>query len=112
MLAESSYRKAFGGYTLTLREDCLASKSPTSERKYSWDAVNAAVLTPEHLLIFLVGAQGFAIPRSQLPDSVIQEVKAFVESHIRRTEPGASPNGGPVAKLADSKATGGPPSVA
>jgi hypothetical protein len=111
MLEESSYRKAFGAYILALGEDGLTSKSPTGEGKYRWDAVNAAVLTPEHLFIFLVGAQGFAIPRSQVSDPVVQEVKAFVESHIRRTEPDAAPNGGRAMRPRNSGAGDRPPSV-
>lgn len=91
MLEESSYAKAFGRYTLVLSEDGLASKSPTGEGKYTWEAVNSVALTSEYLFIFLVGAQGFAIPRSQLPDSTIQEVKVFAQSHIRSTEPCAPP---------------------
>ncbi len=98
MIEESSYAKAFGRYTLVLSEDGLASKSPVGEGKYTWEAVSSVALTQEHLFIFLVGPQGFSIPRSQLPDSTIQEVKVFTQSHIPRTEPSASPlNGGPRA---------------
>lgn len=111
MLEESSYRKAYGGYVLSLGAEGLVSKSPTGEGKYSWEAINSVALTPEHLFIFLLGAQGFAIRRSELPDSVVQEVKTFVESHVRRTEPGASPNGAPAQASGTSGVTGGPPSV-
>jgi hypothetical protein len=106
MIEESSYGKAFGRYTLTLSEEGLASKSPTGEGKYSWEAVNSVALTPQHLFIFLVGPQGFAIPRSQLPDSTIQEAKAFAQSRLRST-----PKGGPAAPLGNSGVAGGPPSV-
>jgi hypothetical protein len=92
MIAESSYGKAFGRYTLALTEDGVASASPAGESKYSWDAINRVTLTPEYLFIFLAGPQGFPIPRAQVPDSAIQEMKAFVESHMRNTEPAA--NGG------------------
>jgi hypothetical protein len=83
MFAESAYRKAFGKYTLALSEEGLASTSPTGEANYTWEAVDRVTLTPQYLFIFLVGPQGFAIPRSQVPDSAIQEMRAFAESHVR-----------------------------
>jgi YcxB-like protein len=90
MFEETSYQKAFGNYTLTLSEDGLASKSPIGSGSYTWEAVDRVALTPEYLFIFLVGPQGFPIPRSQASDSNIQEVKAFVESHLKTTKPGVS----------------------
>jgi hypothetical protein len=87
MIEETSYRKAFGGYTLSLDEEGLSSTSPTGQGKINWEAVERVALTPEHLFIFLVGPQGFAIPRSQVSDATVQEVKAFVESHLQGNEP-------------------------
>ena len=111
MLEEPSYRKAFGRYTLDFNEEGIASQSPTGEGKDSWEAVNSVTLTPEHLFIFLVGHQGFAIPRSQFPDSTIQELKAFADSHIRRTEPDAPPNSRPPPRLSPSPETQTPDSL-
>lgn len=95
MIAESAYGKAFGRYTLAITEDGVASVSPAGESKYAWNAINRVTLTPEYLFIFLAGPQGFPIPRAQVPDSAIQEVKAFVESHMRNTEPAATPDSCP-----------------
>jgi len=86
MIEETSYQKAFGNYTLALTEAGLASTSPTGAGNYTWEAVDRVALTPEHLFIFLVGPQGFAIPRSQVSDSNIEEVKTFAESHLRNTK--------------------------
>jgi hypothetical protein len=111
MIEESSYRKAFGSYTLALSEEGLASTSPIGAGNYTWGAIDRVALTPEHLFIFLVGHQGFAIPRSQVSDSKIQEVKAFAESHVRSAELGAGPDGGLAAPPGSSGVTQGPPSV-
>jgi len=89
LITESSYRNAFGGYTLALSEEGLASTSPTGRSMHAWEAIDRCYLTPEYLFIFLAGPQGYPIPRAQVPDSTIQEVKAFVESHTRNTEPNA-----------------------
>lgn len=83
---ETAYRKAFGSYTLTLNDDGITSKSPIGEGRYTWESINSVALTPQHLFIFLAGPQGFAVPRAQLPDSTIQDLKAFAESHLRNTE--------------------------
>jgi len=52
------HAKAFGRYTLALSEEGLASTSPTGAGNYTREAVDRVVLTPEHLLIFLVGPEG------------------------------------------------------
>jgi hypothetical protein len=111
MIAESSYQKAFGDYTLELSEEGLASTSPTGQSKHTWEAVGRSALTPEYLFIFLVGPQGYPIQRAQVADSTIQEVRAYVDSHRRSTEPSAAPNGGPGTQLGNSGVTEGPPSV-
>ena len=54
-------------YTLVLGEEGLASKSLTAEGDYTREGVCYAALTLEHRFIFLLGAQGFAIPKSQFP---------------------------------------------
>jgi len=82
MIAEPSFQKVFGAHTLILTDEGLASKSPTGEGKFSWEAVVEVKLTPEHLFIMLPGAQGFPIPRSQIADFTIQEMKSFVESRV------------------------------
>jgi hypothetical protein len=111
MFADSSYQKAFGGYTLALSDAGIASAWPTGEARYTWRAVDRVSLTPEHLFIFLVGASGFAIPRSQVPAATIQEMKAFVESHVRGTEPTAAPTGRPATPSSGRGPTAGPPAV-
>ena len=111
MFAESSYQEAFGGYTLALSDAGIASTSPIGEAKYTWRAVDRVSLTPEHLFIFLVGASGFAIPRSQVPDATIQEMKAFVESHVRGTEPTAAPTERPAQPSSGQGPAEGPPAA-
>ncbi len=95
MFKECSYQKAFGAYRVTLNDDGIASSSPIGEGKYSWSAVDRVSLTPDHLLIFLAGPQGYPIDRTQVPDTTIQQMKTFAEKRIPRTEPGAPPNAGP-----------------
>jgi hypothetical protein len=87
------------------------SSSPVGEGRFAWSAVTRVLLTPDHLLIFLSGPQGFAIPRKQLPDTTIQDMKAFAEARASTTEPGAPRNGGPATSLGSTGAPGGPPSV-
>ncbi len=81
--AETSYAKAFGKFTLSFNEEGITSKSPVGEGKFYWSAVSRVALTPTHLIILLIGPQGFPIPRAQVPDTTIQELKAMVESHIQ-----------------------------
>jgi hypothetical protein len=109
MFKESSYEKTFGTYRLTLNEDGIGSSSPVGEGRYAWSAVTRVLLTPEHLLIFLSGPQGFAIPRKQLPDTTIQDMKAFAEARASTTAPGASRTGGPATYSGNTGAPGGPP---
>jgi len=94
MFKESSYQKIFGAYSVSFYDDGIACSSPIGEGKCSWSAVNRVVLTADHLLIFLAGPQGYPIPRIQVPDTTIQEMKAFAEMRIPRTEPGTPPNAG------------------
>jgi hypothetical protein len=86
MFKESSYHKAFGACSVTLNDDGIMSSSPTGEGKYPWSAVTRVLLTADHLLIFLAGPQGFTIPRKHVPDNTIQEMKAFAEARIPKTE--------------------------
>jgi len=82
MLAELSYQKAFGKYTLVFTEQGIASSTPTGESNSVWNAVGHVSITPDYLFIFLAGPQGFIIPRAQVQESTIAEVKAYVEAHI------------------------------
>jgi hypothetical protein len=110
-LNEASYQKAFGSYTLSLNEKGIGSSSPVGEGNYLWSCVSRVSLTPEYLFIFLAGPQGYPIPRAQVPDATIQEIRAFAEKMSQRAEPGAAPNGGPAAPVGNSKVTEGPSSV-
>jgi hypothetical protein len=82
MLKETSYQKSFGSYSVTLADDGIASKSPTGESKYKWEAVSRVQLTPDHLHIYLTGPVGYPIPRRQIGEEKIQEAKLFVESKM------------------------------
>jgi hypothetical protein len=110
MFEESSYHKAFGPYSVTFDNYGIMSSSPSGEGKYPWSSVTRVLLTADHLLIFLAGPQGYSIPRDQVPDATIQVMKAFAESRIPGTEPGAPPNGGATTRLGKSRVQGGPPS--
>jgi hypothetical protein len=83
LLKESAYEKAFGTYTLNLTEKQIASSSPVGEGTYPWSSVSRVSLAPDHLFIFLAGPQGYAIPRGQVPETTIQEMKAFAEEMIQ-----------------------------
>jgi hypothetical protein len=111
LLKESSYQKAFGTYTVDLTEKQIASSSPVGEGTYLWSSVSRVSLTPDYLFIFLAGPQGYPIPRAQVPEATIQEMKAFAEQMSGRAEPGAPLNGGPAMGHGNSGASGGPPSV-
>jgi hypothetical protein len=91
LLQESSYQKAFGAYTVNLDEKLIASSSPIGEGMYLWPFVSRISLTRDYLFIFLAGPQGYPIPRAQVPEATIQEMKAFAEQMRRRAEPGAAP---------------------
>jgi hypothetical protein len=88
MIAESSYQKAFGKYTLVFTEQGIASSSPTGESKSVWNAVDHVSITPDYLFIFLAGPEGFIIPKAQVQQSTIAEVKAYAEARIP-TKPAA-----------------------
>jgi hypothetical protein len=82
MFAETSYRKAFGKYTLVFTDQGIASSSPTGESNTVWEAVDHVSITPDYLFVFLAGPQGLIIPRAQVQESTFAEVKAYVEAHI------------------------------
>ncbi len=82
MFAESSYQKALGKYTLAFTDQGIASCTPTGKSNIAWNAVDHVSITPDYLFIFLAGPQGFIIPRAQVQESTIAEVKAYVEAHI------------------------------
>jgi hypothetical protein len=108
---ESSYEKAFGTCTLSLSEARIASSSPIGEGHYLWSAVSRVSLTPDYLFIFLAGPQGFTIPRAQVPEATIQEMKALADEMSRRMEPPVAPNDSSSAKVTGSQAGAGPPSL-
>jgi hypothetical protein len=83
MFNESAYQKAFGPCTIIACEDAIHSTSPMGEAKYQWSGVNSVLLTTTHLLIFLAGPLGFAIPRNQLPESTVQELKSLADQMLR-----------------------------
>jgi hypothetical protein len=82
MLAEPSYQKQLGKYTLVFKDDGIASSSATGESLTLWYGVDRVSITPEYLFIFLTGPSGLIIPRAQVQDSTIEEVRAYVEAHI------------------------------
>jgi hypothetical protein len=94
MFTESAYEKSFGPCTLVFSEEGIHSSSPMGESKYIWSGVNRAHLTPTHLLIFLSGPMGFSIPRKQLAEATIQEIKSFSEEMIQQGNPTVLPNAG------------------
>jgi hypothetical protein len=46
--------------------------------------VDHVSITSDYLFIFLAGLQGLIIPRAQVQESTIMEVKAFVEAHLSK----------------------------
>ena len=82
MITETSYHKAFGKNTLVFTDHGIASSSATGESNFVWNAVDHVSTTPDYLFIFLVGPQGFIIPKTQVQESTIAEVRALVEAHI------------------------------
>ncbi len=84
IMKEASHEKAFGAYSVILDEEGISSVSPTGEGKYKWDAVDRVLLTSDHLHIFLAGPVGYPIPRREVEEEVIQKVKSFVESKIKK----------------------------
>jgi len=110
MFAESAYEKGFGTYTLNLSETGIASSSPVGEGKYPWSSVTRISLTPDHLFIFLADPQGYAIPRAQVPEAKLQEIKEFAE-RMTHSQEAASPNGRPDTRSDNSGVSAGPPSA-
>ena len=82
MIAESSYHKAFGRYTLVFTDQGIAASSPTGQSNIVWDAVDNVSITPDYLFIFLAGPQGLIIPRAQAQESIIAGVKEYMEARI------------------------------
>ena len=86
MFKETSYQKTFGPCSIALDDDGIVSSSQVGEGKYNWSSVDRVLLTHHHLFIFLAGPHGYAIPRNQVPDTTIQQMKEFAEGKIPRTE--------------------------
>lgn len=82
--AESSFQKTFGEYKLLFTDQGISSSSPTGDSKHLWSAVDHVSITSDYLFIFLAGLQGLIIPRAQVQESTIMEVKAFVEAHLSK----------------------------
>lgn len=81
---EPAYEKILGPFTVTLSNDGVTSASRLGESKLNWDAIDRYAVTPDHLFIFLAGPQGYAIPRAQVSDTVIEEMTEILESHVRK----------------------------
>lgn len=99
------YQKIFGVYTLTMTEKGIASTSPAGEGTYFWPSVTNISLTTDYLFIFLAGRQGHVIPRTQVPEATIQEMKAFAEQMMKTAATA------PRAQISNSPTTAGPSTV-
>lgn len=111
ILKESSYQKVFGNYTVTFSENGIASSSPVGAGTFLWPAVSRVSLTPNHLFIYLAGAQGIPIARAQVQEATILEIRAFAERMSHQADPGASPNGGPSTPPGNSEVKKAPLSM-
>lgn len=83
MYNESAYQKTFGPCTIIAAEDGIHSTSAMGETRYSWSGVNSVLLTTTHLLIFLAGPLGFSIPRNQVPETTIQDLKSLSDRMLQ-----------------------------
>lgn len=79
----SEYQKIFGVHTVTLSEKGISSSSPVGEGTYFWTSVTSISLTSDYLFIFLAGRQGIVVPRAQVAEETIQEMKAFAEQMMK-----------------------------
>jgi hypothetical protein len=61
----------------------ISSTSQIGEGTYYWPSVSSISLTSDYLFIFLVGRQGIVIPRAQLAEASIQEMKTFAEQMMK-----------------------------
>lgn len=91
------YQKIFCVHTLSLSEKGISSTSQIGEGTYYWPSVSSISLNSDYLFIFLAGRKGYVIPRDQVPDATIQEMKAFAEQMLKTPAAGA-----PAAQVSSS----------
>lgn len=82
MFDETALSKLLGNCELRLSEEGLSSSSPMGRSHFQWQVVNHILLTPSHLVIVLAGGQGYPVPRTQIPESQIEEARRFIESKL------------------------------
>lgn len=96
------YQKIYGSHTLSLNEKGIASTSPTGEGTSFWSSVSGISLTSDYLFIFLAGRQGIVVPRAQVEEATIQEMKAFAEQMMKTSATTA-----PAAQTSSSRSAEG-----
>lgn len=96
------YQKIFGVQTLTMTEKGISSTSQIGEGTYYWPSVSSISLNSDYLFIFLAGRKGYVIPRDQVPDATIQEMKAFAEQMMKTGATAA-----PVAQVSSARNVAG-----
>jgi len=82
-LSGPEYQKIYGVHTLSMSEKGIASTSPVGEGTYFWSAVTSLCLTSDYLFIFVAAQRGYAVPRAQVPEATIQEMKTFAEQMMK-----------------------------
>jgi hypothetical protein len=82
-LSLPEYQKIYGVHTLSLSEKGISSSSPVGEGTYYWPSVSSISLSSDYLFVFVAAARGFVIPRTQVPEATIQEMKAFAERMMK-----------------------------
>jgi hypothetical protein len=80
--AEPNRQKMYGDYTVAFTDEGIVSCGPKSRGTYFWQAVDRVTLTEDYLFIYLGGAVGYPIRRSQVGEEAIIGIKAFVDEKI------------------------------
>ncbi len=81
MLEEPMFKKGAGHYRLRFSEDGLYSEGPLGKSHIYWVALSRVAMTDEYLMIVL-GGSGFPLPKKQIPEETLLEIKAYLEDKM------------------------------
>lgn len=105
ILSQPDFQKVFCTQTLSMSEKGISSSSRLGERIHYWSSVSSISFTSDYLFIYLIGRQGIVIPRGQIPDATVQEMKALAEQMTSKAASAAVNNPGAGLSLTGERST-------
>jgi len=84
-LKKPKIQKNLGEYTLVLDEEQFHSYGPMGDTTYKWNAVEKLEETESYLILVLVDSSTIPVPKSQISEVELNELKALVEKKLNLT---------------------------